>query len=186
MPTSGRGTSKPAPTLPPVSQRTARLSSRPRASAQAGFSLIELMVVLIIIAIAASMITVGAFPDRRQGLHQEAQRLVELFKLAQVEARADGRRIEWQSNTEGYRFMRLQRSPAPTPSSVRQPVLLPDYFEQDPYLRPRLWHSTPIRVEGAPLAFSAEWLLPPARIVLYSDEDQLAIIRHAAGHYEIQ
>ena len=185
MPTSGRGTPEPSSSALPVSRFFAPFGHRAHHAAQTGFSLIEIMIVMVIIGIASSMVAIKAFPDRNQGLRQEAQRLVELFKLAQIEARADGRRIEWQFNTEGYRFARAQRYSASTLFAVRNPTPFPDFFEHDQLLHPRQWQTPLVRIEGNAMVFTAEWLLPPAQLILHSDEAQLTIVRDAAGHYEI-
>ncbi|KOQ36613.1 prepilin-type N-terminal cleavage/methylation domain-containing protein, partial [Achromobacter xylosoxidans] len=63
-----------------------------RGNSERGFTLVEVMVVLVIVAIAASMVSLsvgkGADP-----LRDDAQRLLDAFTVAEGEARSDGRAL---------------------------------------------------------------------------------------------
>ena len=74
---------------------------RPR---QGGFTLIELMVVLVIVGIATAAISLSARPDPTGLLRQDAARLARLLEIAQGEARVRGTPILWQPSAKGYRF----------------------------------------------------------------------------------
>ena len=65
-----------------------------RGNSERGFTLVEVLVVLVIVAIAASMVSlsIGKGPDP---LRDDAQRLADAFTVAQSEARSDGRPIRW-------------------------------------------------------------------------------------------
>ena len=73
---------------------------------EAGFSLIELMIVLVIIGIGTAAISLSMAPDPAQELRREAHDLVRRLAVAQNEVRVDGRVIAWQADGTGYRFAR--------------------------------------------------------------------------------
>lgn len=83
MPTSARGTS----------------SSR-------GFTLLELLVVMLIMGVAAGLIGAIVRPDDRALLGAEAERLAQLLELAAEESRLTGKRIAWTAEGAQYRFWR--------------------------------------------------------------------------------
>lgn len=71
---------------------------------QSGFTLIELMVVLVIIGITLGMTMLQLMPDNRVVLRKEAQRLALLLENAGLEAQASGRSIAWSGEKSHYRF----------------------------------------------------------------------------------
>jgi general secretion pathway protein H len=70
-----------------------------------GFTLLELLVVLVLIAVLTSMITINAAPDPRQALTEQARRLGLLLTLASDEARIRQQPISWEGDLHGYRFV---------------------------------------------------------------------------------
>ena len=72
----------------------------------AGFTLIEILVVMVLIAIVVSLATVRFQRDDRQILRDEALRLASLLTHARDEAITTGVALGWQTNGSGYRFMR--------------------------------------------------------------------------------
>ncbi len=76
---------------------------------QRGFTLIELMVVVVIIGIASSLIvvTIGSDPLGRRA-EDETRRAAALLELAQEQAILEGREYAVGLARDGYRFYRLQ------------------------------------------------------------------------------
>ncbi|MFN3356900.1 MAG: type II secretion system minor pseudopilin GspH [Pseudomonas sp.] len=140
---------------------------------QKGFTLIELMVVLVIIGIASAAISLTIKPDPLHLLRKDAERLSQLLQVAQAEARADGRPITWRADAKGFGFNRR---------SDRGPGT--ETFQDDTQLRPRLWESTPMQISIEPrqtLVLDAEWISPPVRVVLSDGQHSLSLQRDAAG-----
>jgi type II secretion system protein H len=69
-----------------------------------GFTLIEVMVVVAIIAVLSSMLVIVAMPGDEALANKEARRLAALLELASAEARASGQSIAWSPEAEGYSF----------------------------------------------------------------------------------
>ncbi|MFM9881827.1 MAG: type II secretion system minor pseudopilin GspH [Burkholderiales bacterium] len=72
----------------------------------AGFTLIEILVVMVLIAIVVSLATVRFQRDDRQILRDEALRLASLLTHARDEAITTGVALGWRTDGSGYRFMR--------------------------------------------------------------------------------
>ncbi|MGU9858442.1 type II secretion system minor pseudopilin GspH [Pseudomonas sp. LF245] len=140
---------------------------------QQGFTLIELMVVLVIIGIASAAISLTIKPDPLKLLRKDAERLSQLLQIAQAEARADGRPISLRADAKGFRFNRRSDD-----------GLGVEAFQGDAQLRPRLWESTPMQLTVEPrqtLVLNAEWINPPLRVVLSDGQHSLGLQRDAAG-----
>jgi general secretion pathway protein H len=73
---------------------------------QRAFTLVEVLVVVVIIALLVGMVAVRIAPDARQSLREEAARLAALLVHARDEAIATGVPLAWQSADSGYRFVR--------------------------------------------------------------------------------
>jgi len=85
-----------------------KINKRHQSSAQYdGFTLIEILVVLLIIGVLLTSIVVKAFPDQQQVLREEAERLGMLLEQARDQAFISGRSIAWSAQNEGYTFWRL-------------------------------------------------------------------------------
>lgn len=80
-----------------------RASLRSRAS---GFTLIEVLVVVAIIAAASAILVLAASPSDATRARNEARRLAALLELALAEARAGGQSIAWAPVAAGYAFYR--------------------------------------------------------------------------------
>jgi general secretion pathway protein H len=71
-----------------------------------GFTLLELLVVMLVMGLLAGLVGVLAQPDERAQLRVEAERLAQLLELAAVEARLTGAPLAWTAQAAQYRFWR--------------------------------------------------------------------------------
>lgn len=76
---------------------------------QTGFTLLEVLVVLLIMGVMAGLVSAMLLPDDRARLDVETGRLAQLLALAGEQAQASGQAIAWTVQPPGYRFWR--RSP---------------------------------------------------------------------------
>ncbi|QXI18455.1 GspH/FimT family pseudopilin [Pseudomonas hamedanensis] len=145
---------------------------------QLGFTLIELMVVLVIIGIASAAISLSIKPDPLQLLRKDAERVAQLLQVAQAEAHADGRPIVWVSDAKGFRFSRRSDSGKGF-----------DHFAGDAQLRPRAWQSPKVEVRVEPkqkVVLNAEWINPPLQLTLSDGLNRLSVLRDGSGRISLQ
>lgn len=144
---------------------------------QRGFTLIELMVVLIIIGIASAAVSLSIKPDPLHGLRRDADRLVQLLQIAQAEALADGRPITWLADVKGFGFSR---------HTEQGPGF--DHFKGDPQLRPRAWDTAGMQVRVIPrqqVVLKPEWFDSPLQLQLSDGQHSLSVRRTAAGQFRV-
>ncbi|MDD2722731.1 MAG: type II secretion system minor pseudopilin GspH [Methylovulum sp.] len=73
-----------------------------------GFTLLELLIVIVIIGIMGSLVTLSMRSGtQRDQQRQEAERIVALFNLATQEAMVRGMPMALECNRHGYRFLNL-------------------------------------------------------------------------------
>lgn len=133
-----------------------------------GFTLIELMVVIVIVGIASAALSLSMRSDPAQLLREDAARLQLVLAAAQSEAQIMGRPILWQADEQGYRFVHWQSGKV----------------IKDDLLKPREWRAAPVTVHLSPmdrLIFNAEWIEDPMRIQLSDGTHHLLVERNAAG-----
>jgi general secretion pathway protein H len=112
----------------------------------AGFTLLELMVVVAIIAIAAAGVSFAVRDAAGAPLDREAQRLAALLEAARARSRLSGSPVRWIAQPEGFRFEGLPRD-----------------------VLPQGWLDADTRVVGSGvLVLGPEPVIPPQSVVLAS------------------
>jgi general secretion pathway protein H len=94
-----------------------------------GFTLLELLVVVAIIAIASAGVSFALRDSADTQLEREAQRLAALLESARAQSRTSGRPVQWRAVPGGFRFDGLASDVLPQQwleptTDVRGPGLL--------------------------------------------------------------
>jgi general secretion pathway protein H len=83
---------------------------------QQGFTLLELMVVVAIIALATTAVSLSLPDANRDRLETEALRLSAMLESARAQSRTSGVPVYWRTTPEGFEFVGLSsRKEAPNP-----------------------------------------------------------------------
>lgn len=69
-----------------------------------GFTLLELLVVISIIAAASAGVALALRDGTQTALDRDAQRLAVLFESARAQSRATGVAVRWQATADGFEF----------------------------------------------------------------------------------
>lgn len=141
-----------------------------------GFTLMELMVVLVIIGICAAGIGLGmgTLLDPQRKLRQDALQLAQHLQVARDEARIDGRTLRWQADTNGYAFSRRD--------GAGWQVL-----QRDDQLRPRQWQAGDVSVQPRDgIELSPEWIGAPWTLELTAGAHRLRITDDGNGQIQVQ
>jgi general secretion pathway protein H len=138
-----------------------------------GFTLIEILVVIAILGVAAAAVALSVSTSDARLLQEETARLGALFRIAQNEARISGRALVWEADREGYRFR-----PLPLPSDSAEAAR----EWSDEILRPRRWPFPVRAVEGSPIVFGREPLLEPAQLRIHTAEREARLVLDALGN----
>ncbi len=141
------------------------------ASRQRGFTLIELMVVITLIAIATAGVSFAIRDSQSSLLDREADRLSTLLETARVQSRSSGVAIAWLAVPEGFVLMpaqSIQRGGAlQINASMLSPWLAPDMNAQ--ILDAASRSPLPMLVLGA------EPMITPATVVLSLGQRSLRV-----------
>ena len=89
-------------------------STKHLSSKQRGFTLLELLVVVAIIAVATAGVSLSLRDTSQTALEREAQRLAVLFESARAQSRASGTAVIWRPTADGFRFEGLAPGALPT------------------------------------------------------------------------
>ena len=112
---------------------------------QTGFTLLELLVVISIMALATAGVNLAIRDSGEQQLEREAQRLATLLESARAQARTNGSLVVWRPMPQGFRFEGL-------PANVQMPTQ---------------WLKTAVQIQpGTPVVLGPEPLIPRQTITL--------------------
>jgi general secretion pathway protein H len=144
-----------------------------------GFTLIELMVVVALIAIAAGVVSLSLNNPADAHLEREAARLTALLEAARTESRSLGIPVRWAP------------TPARDPGQGTESTGDQFRFEGLPEARqlPLRWLDPGVTAElpgGVPIVLGPEPLIAPQQIVLRLDGRSLALVTDGLGPFEIR
>ena len=93
-----------------------RILSRPtdRRFRSSGFTLLELLVVVAIIAIGTATVSLALRDASASSLEREAQRLAALLEAGRAQSRATGRVVFWRATAQGFEFAGVDAGSLPT------------------------------------------------------------------------
>lgn len=132
---------------------TSAAGNKTKASSR-GFTLIELMVVVAIIAIGSAGVMFALRDSAATQLEREGLRLAALFESARAQSRASGEVVRWRAVDGGFRF---EGGTSSTPNS-------PSWRQM-----PSAWLSKDTRAVGTPeLVLGPEPMLAPQAVTIES------------------
>lgn len=162
------------------------MSSKLLPARVAGFTLIEMLVVLIIVGVTLGMVSVNLTPDNRQVLESEAQRLALLFEQARDEAVTSARAIAWSAGPNGagsYQFWR--RGVDSTWASLDDVQIFRPRQLQSPVKLTNLVINENRAAPEERLIFSPSGFNAPFELALASGAERLTINGDAGGRIRI-
>jgi general secretion pathway protein H len=120
-------------------------------SRSVGFTLLELLVVMAIVAMASAGVGFALRDNAQVQLDRDAERLVALLETARARSRASGLPVRWQPTVAGFRF----EGPPAT--------------EGDAPALPNAWLDADTVVVGSPLlVLGPDPIIGPQEVVLVS------------------
>lgn len=87
---------------------------RTSAAGTSGFTLLELLVVVAIMAIATAGVGLALRDSSQTQLEREAQRLTALLESARAQSRMTANAVRWHTTPSGFRFDGISGTPMPS------------------------------------------------------------------------
>ena len=145
-----------------------------------GFTLLELLVVLVIAGLTLGMVSFNAMPSERQVLQKECRRIALLLQMARDEAIVRNRPIAFETDGQGYHFLVRE-------DNVWQPLTDDDVLRERQYPRASILVSIDPPLPGAALrlVFGREPVDKPFVMTLAAGDASVAIRADGIGHFVV-
>lgn len=154
---------------------------RPQTSAR-GFTLLEMLVVIVIAGIMLGLVSFNAIPGERQVLQNDAQRIALLLQLARDEAIVRDRQVAFEADSDHYRF--LVRD-----DSGWKPMTDDDMFREREFKHPVNLSINPPLSENSQafrIVFGREPVDKPFVLTLAAGDASIAIRADGVGHFTVE
>lgn len=148
-----------------------------------GFTLLELLIVIVIAGITLGLVSFNAMPSRQQVLQNDAQRISLLLQTARDEAIVRNRPIAFEADEQRYRFLVYN-------DNQWEPLT------QDDLLREREFKRAPVTLSLDPpqpgtdaslrIVFGREPVDKPFVLTLAAGDARVAIRADGIGHYVVE
>ena len=154
-----------------------------RFARRAGFTLLELLVVVVIVGITLGMVSFSAMPSSQKTLQNEARRIALLLQAARDEAIVRNRPVAFEANADRYSFQVRNEN-------GWQPIT------DDDLMREREFKVAPVGLAMNPLpvtgndplwiVFGREPVDKPFVLTISVGEDAVAIRADGIGHFNVE
>jgi general secretion pathway protein H len=148
-----------------------------------GFTLVEIMVVMVIIGITLGLASLNAIPSPQQDLQAEAQRLTLLLQLARDEAIVRNRPVTFEATPERYHF--LVRNETRWVQITGDDLLREREFKNGP-LNLLLDPASAGTVNPLRITFGREPVDKPFVLVMATGGNRVAIRADGVGHFTVE
>ncbi len=151
---------------------------------RAGFTLLELLVVIVIAGVVLALVAVNAMPNGRSKIIDDSEKIARLFALADEETQLRARPLAWEADLNGWRFVDAGAMRSTTgPAQVQGDVFAPGRWTQSLDTLRLTENSTPIPPR---LVFGQESVGQPFRLTLARDGYRVDIIGDGSGQYQTE
>jgi general secretion pathway protein H len=151
-----------------------------------GFTLLELLVVLTIIAIGSAGVSFALRDSQHSALEREADRLSALLEAARVQSRSSGVAVEWVPMASGFVFKKVSEA-AQNPDASVDAKAIQAWLHPDLSARIGRAEKNKEPLRSSPhLLLGPEPMMPAAEVTLSLGNRQLKVATDGLRPFEVR